>query len=337
MRDPRWCAGSERRRRRRSGRPAWTGPSRPTLAVVRDDRWGRTYESYSEDPKIVADYAREMVIGLRGRGRDLPRPGPRHLHRQAFPGRRRHGRRARPGRQPVLRGRAAGIHAAGYPAAVDAGVQAVMASFSSWQGVKMHANASLLTEVLKDRLGFDGLVIGDWNAHGQVPGCTTGDCPTAFNAGVDVFNVPQDWKALYAHMVAEVKSGAIPMARLDDAVRRVLRVKLRAHVFDEPRPVGPAPCGRRALLGSPAHRAIARQAVRGVAGAAEERRRRAAGAAARAGAGGGRRGRQPGAPDRRLDAVLAGRRQHQRRLSRRDLDLERRRQGGRAPAAAGPS
>jgi beta-glucosidase len=109
-------------------------------------------------------------------------------------------------------------------------------------------------------MGFDGLIIGDWNAHSQIPGCTLSDCSIAFNAGVDVFNVPTDWKALYQNMIREVRSGEIPMARLDDAVRRVLRVKFRAGIMQEA-----APKDRPDTLkpiGTPEHRAIAREAVR---------------------------------------------------------------------------
>lgn len=234
----------------------------PTLAVVQDDRWGRTYESYSEAPSIVAAYAKAMVEGLQGTGRDLL--GIRHVIATAKHflgdggtdgGRDQGDNRAS---EAVLRD----VHGAGYPAAANGGVQSVMASFSSWHGTKMHANKALLTDVLKARIGFDGLIIGDWNAHGQVPGCTKGDCAAAFNAGIDIFNVPEDWKALYASMVREVRDGTIPMARLDDAVRRVLRVKMRAGVFEEGLPSTRPLAGDRAMLGAPAHRAIAREAVR---------------------------------------------------------------------------
>ena len=234
----------------------------PTLAVVRDDRWGRTYESYSEEPSIVADYARAMVEGLQGTGarfldKDHVISTAKHfLGDGGTDGGRDQG--DNPTSEEVLRD----VHGAGYPAAVNGGVQAVMASFSSWQGTKLHASKGLLTDVLKGRVGFDGLVIGDWNAHGQVPGCTKGDCPTTFNAGVDIFNVPEDWKALYASMVREVKNGTVPAARLDDAVRRVLRVKLRAGVFDQGLPSTRPHAGDEALLGAPAHRAMAREAVR---------------------------------------------------------------------------
>jgi beta-glucosidase len=234
----------------------------PTLAVVQDDRWGRTYESYSENPAIVASYARAMVEGLQGNGheflnRDHVISTAKHfLGDGGTDGGRDQGDNL--ASEEVLRD----IHGAGYPAAVNGGVQAVMASFSSWHGIKMHANKALLTDVLKQRMGFDGLIIGDWNAHGQVPGCTNRDCAAAFNAGIDIFNVPEDWKALYANMVREVKDGTIPITRLDDAVRRVLRVKLRAGVFDEGLPSSRPHAGDLALLGAQAHRTIAREAVR---------------------------------------------------------------------------
>ena len=132
----------------------------------------------------------------------------------------------------------------------------VMASFSSWNGVKNHGNKSLLTDVLKGRLGFEGFVVGDWNAHGQVPGCSNGDCPESFNAGLDMAMVPADWKALFNNTLKEVQDGTIPMARVDDAVRRILRVKVKLGLFDPARPYE-----QKTILGSPEHRAIARQAV----------------------------------------------------------------------------
>jgi beta-glucosidase len=124
----------------------------------------------------------------------------------------------------------------------------------------MHANKALMTDVLKGQMGFDGFIMGDWNAHGQIPNCTNADCAPAFNAGLDIFNAPQDWKALYTSLVREVKDGTIPKARLDDAVRRILRVKMRMGVFDEPAP-NKRP-NTYQPIGTPMHRAVARQAVR---------------------------------------------------------------------------
>jgi beta-glucosidase len=235
----------------------------PTLAVVRDDRWGRTYESYSEDPEIVRQYAGQMVIGLQGR------PGtpefldayhvlatPKHFLGDGGTGGRDQGDNT--ASEAELRD----IHGAGYPPAIAAGAQSVMASFSSWHGAKMHGNKALLTDVLKDRMGFEGFIVGDWNGHAQLPGCTKSNCPAAVNAGLDIFMAPDGWRDLYTNTLAEVRSGVIPEARLDDAVRRILRVKLRAHVFEEGKPSSRPLAGHFELLGAPDHRAVARQAVR---------------------------------------------------------------------------
>jgi len=138
----------------------------------------------------------------------------------------------------------------------------VMASFSSWRGLKMHGNRGLLTDVLKGQLGFDGFVVGDWNGHADVEGCSNSSCPAAFNAGVDMFMVPEDWKALRANTIDQVESGEISMERLDDAVRRILRVKLRAGLFDLGKPSTRPMAGKTEHLGSPEHRTVARQAVR---------------------------------------------------------------------------
>ena len=235
----------------------------PTLAVVRDDRWGRTYESYSEDPEIVRAYAAAMVTGLQGAvgtaqflDSSHVIATPKHFVGDGGTGGRDQGdNRAS---ETELRE----IHAAGYAAAVAAGAQAIMASFSSWQGLKMHGNHALLTDVLKGRMQFDGLVVGDWNAHGQLSGCSNSSCAAAINAGIDVLMAPDSWKPLFPNTVEQVRSGQIPVARLDDAVRRILRVKLRAHLFEEGRPSSRPLAGHFELLGSPEHRAVARQAVR---------------------------------------------------------------------------
>jgi beta-glucosidase len=137
-----------------------------------------------------------------------------------------------------------------------------MASFSSWDGIKMVANKGLITDVLKGRLGFDGIVVSDWNAHSQVPGCTKYSCAAAINAGIDMLMAPDGWKRLFQNTVLQVRSGEIPIARIDDAVRRVLLVKILAGVFDRPAPANRAEAGKFATLASPAHRAVAREAVR---------------------------------------------------------------------------
>ncbi|MDB5471624.1 MAG: celD [Caulobacter sp.] len=231
----------------------------PTLAVVRDDRWGRTYEGYSEDPEIVAQYAAPMVTGLQGPPGEWPALHAGHVAASA---------KHFLGDGGTLNGKDQGdnvdseadlvrLHAQGYARAIDAGALTIMASFSSWHGVKMHGNKSLLTDVLKGRMGFDGVVVSDWNAHGQVPGCTNVSCPQAFIAGIDMMMAADSWKGLYDNTLAQVKSGQIPMARVDDAVRRILRVKVKAGLFGQ-RPFE----GRFEQVGSADHRALARQAVR---------------------------------------------------------------------------
>lgn len=235
----------------------------PTLAVVRDVRWGRTYESYSGNPQLVAEYATAMVEGLQGR------PGSRQFldaahvvatakHFVGDGGTGGHDEGDNSASEAELRA----VDAAGHVAAIAAGVQSVMASFSSWQGERMHGNYALLTDVLKGRMGFDGLLISDWNGHEQLPGCSAANCPAAINAGLDVLMAPSEWRELFANTLAQVSSGEIPEQRLDDAVRRILRVKLRAHVDSEGPPSARAFAGHFELLAAPAHRAVARQAVR---------------------------------------------------------------------------
>jgi beta-glucosidase len=232
----------------------------PTLANPRDTRWGRSYEGFSQDPDLIARYAAAYIEGLQGpaHGRDFLSSGHIAATAKHFLGDGGTSEGRDEGDTQVGEAELVHLHAAGYAAAIDAGLLTVMASYSSWQGEKMHGNARLLTDVLKGRMGFDGFVIGDWNGHAQVPGCFRDHCARALNAGLDMFMAPLGWKELFRNTIADVKSAAIPMARLDDAVRRILRVKFKLGVFGAPRPFE----GRMELIGSPAHRAIAREAVR---------------------------------------------------------------------------
>jgi beta-glucosidase len=223
----------------------------PSLSVPQDLRWGRSYESYSQDPALVRSYAAEMVRGLQGSG---------HVAATAkhFVGDGGTVDGVDEGDSAASEAELIRVHAQGYVAAIDAGVMTVMASFSSWQGRKLHANDSLLRDVLKDRLGFDGFVVGDWNGHGQIAGCTNSSCAAALNAGLDMFMAPDDWKELFDNTLAQLQAGEIPPARLDDAVRRILRVKAKLGLFDAARPWE----GRAGVLASAAHRALARGAAR---------------------------------------------------------------------------
>lgn len=235
----------------------------PTVAVVRDDRWGRTYESWSEDPARVREYAGKMVEGLQGSGNQFL--DQHHIIATA-----KHflgdggtvngiDRGDNLDDEATLRD----VQAAGYMSALEVGVQTVMASFNSWHGERLHGHQYLLTNVLKEQMGFDGFVVGDWNGHGFIKGASVLDCPQAINAGLDMFMVADaDWKILYNNTVAQARNGVIPMARVDDAVRRILRVKLRAGMFERGAPSTRPLAGKEEVVGSPEHRAIARQAVR---------------------------------------------------------------------------
>ena len=232
----------------------------PTLAVPRDDRWGRAYEGYSEDPEVQRAYAGPMTLGLQGElqpGRPLE---PGHIAGSA-----KHFLADGGTEAGVDQGDFVGpeqalidIHLGGYPAAIDAGVLSVMASFSSWNGLKLSGNESLLTDVLRGPLGFEGLVVSDWNAHGQLPGCSNESCALAINAGIDMLMAPDSWRPLYENTLAQARSGEISTARLDEAVRRILRVKVKTGLFRDERQVE----GDLSVLGSAGHRALAREAVR---------------------------------------------------------------------------
>ncbi len=237
----------------------------PTVAVARDDRWGRTYESYSEDPLIVAKLGAALIEGLQGQkgSGDFLSDGRVIATAKHFFG---DGGTT----QGIDTGDVSGdleklkkIHAVPYPAAINAGVQVVMASFSSINGEKMHGNEALLSGVLRGEMGFDGLVVGDWNGHGQVKGCTVSNCPKALLAGLDIYMVPDEWRPLLESLIVQVKDGTIPMAILDRAVTRILRVKMRAGLLDADakKPSKRGYGGDWSKLGSPEHRAIAREAV----------------------------------------------------------------------------
>ena len=231
----------------------------PTLAAPQDMRWGRTYEGYSSDPAIIAQYARAMTIGLQGtlvagNPLDAAHVAATAKHFLADGGT-ADGRDQ--GDAQISEAELIAKHAQGYPASINAGALTVMASFSSWNGTKHHGNASLLNGVLKGRMGFAGLVVGDWNGHGQVAGCSATDCPAAINAGLDLYMAPDSWKGLFSSTLAAARDGRIPAARLDDAVRRILRVKYKLGLMGDT----PTVRGDASLVGKKEHLDLAREAV----------------------------------------------------------------------------
>jgi beta-glucosidase len=235
----------------------------PTVAVVKDDRWGRTYEGYSDESPIVRAYGGKIVEGVQGTAEQLRTDSAKVIATAKH----------WIGDGGTFRGDDQGNtvmsledlldqHGQGYITALDAGVQTVMASFNSWNGEKIHGQKFLITDVLKKQMGFDGFVISDWNGIGQVDGCTNQSCAQSINAGIDMLMVPEDWKEVYHNTLAQVRSGEIPMARIDDAVSRILRVKLRAGMFDKPAPSKRKITADSSIIGSTEHRAVARDAVR---------------------------------------------------------------------------
>jgi beta-glucosidase len=208
----------------------------PTLAVVQNYRWGRSYESYSSDPALVREYAAAYVKGSQGTFASDTNAVATAKHFIGDGGTNDGVDRGVNLSNPMQMIK---VHTQGYVGAIGAGVQTVMASYNSWNDLadgldygKMHGAKSLLTDVLKDRMGFDGFIISDWNGIAEVPGCKPDSCARSINAGIDMVMVPEQWKSFIANTVKQVRRGEIPMTRIDDAVTRILRVKMRAGLFD---------------------------------------------------------------------------------------------------------
>ncbi|MFF9167430.1 MULTISPECIES: CIA30 family protein [unclassified Streptomyces] len=245
----------------------------PCLCVTRDERWGRSYESFGEDPALVQSME-TMIQGLQGRadGRDLSRGDKVLATAKHFVG---DGGTAYgssttgtytidQGVTTVTRQQLQDIHLAPYETAVRRGIGTVMPSYSSLDivgdgrgAVRMHARGDMINGVLKDRMGFDGFVISDWNAIDQLPGDYAARVRAAVNAGVDMMMVPYGYKDFTAALVGEVTAGRISERRIDDAVSRILTEKFRLGLFEHPW----ADTSGAAAIGSPAHRAVARRAA----------------------------------------------------------------------------
>ena len=249
----------------------------PTVAAPRDLRWGRVYEGYSEDPEIIFNYAGRMVEGLQGGAEGLKTDQHVLSNVKHWVGDGGTLKGVDRGENGYSEEYLINLHAMGYFSGLDAGAQVVMSSFNSWSDPlnydptdsgeyngKVHGSKYLITDILKDRMGFDGLVITDWNGHTEVNGCTAADCPQAVLAGNDIFMVPArtDWIPFYNNLVRHVSEGTIPMSRIDDAVTRILRVKMRANLWEKSKPSERSLAGNQANLGADEHKALAREAVR---------------------------------------------------------------------------
>ncbi len=251
----------------------------PTVAVPQDPRWGRFYEGYAQDPQLVAQLGEAYIRGSQGDRLNDPfsvLANPKHYladgaaewgtSRMRFP--------IPPdydypgddgmfaftidqGNTQIDEETLRNVHLAPYRAALAAGAQIVMASFSSWQGNKLHGHHYLLTEVLKGELGFEGFIISDWAGMDQLDPDYDKAVVKAVNAGVDMCMVPWDFRRFITAMNRAVEQGNISLARVDNAVRRILRVKLAVGVFER---LHPQPAWLE-NVGSLAHRSLAREAV----------------------------------------------------------------------------
>ncbi len=238
----------------------------PIVAVPQDIRWGRTYESYSEDTDLVSLLSRAFIEGLQGD--DLNDPltvlaTPKHFvgdggttwgTSKMFIGQQF---MLDQGDTRVDEATLRRIHLPPYIDALDAGVLSIMVSFSSWNGEKMHGHKYLLTDVLKNELGFEGFLVSDWGGIDQIADRYDDAVVMAINAGVDMNMVPYDYDRFIQTLTSAVEKGDVSEERIDDAVRRILRVKFKLGLFERP-------FANEALLtnvGSEEHRSLASQAV----------------------------------------------------------------------------
>lgn len=234
----------------------------PVLAIPQDIRWGRTYEAFAQDTDIVSTLATAYLVGLQGD--DLSDPStvlgtPKHYVGDGGTvwGTGSSGYAIDQGDTQVDEDTLRAVHLPPYQAAIDAGAQSIMVSYSSWNGAKLHGHHYLITDVLKNELGFYGFVVSDWGGIDQVDKDYYAAVVGAINAGVDMNMVPFDYRRFIDTLKQAVNNGDITEERIDDAVRRILTVKFNLGLFENPQ-------GRDELLdtvGSDAHRELAREAV----------------------------------------------------------------------------
>lgn len=235
----------------------------PVVAVVQDIRWGRTYEAFGEDTALVTELATAYLEGLQGASLADPRTilaTPKHFVGDGgttWGTSTTENYKLDQGVTEVDEATLRAVYLPPYQAAVEAGAQSIMISFSSWGGMKMHAQHYLITEVLKGELGFAGFIISDWGGIDQITPDYYKAVVAAINAGVDMNMVPYDYQTFITTLTRAVEKGDVSQERIDDAVRRILTVKFALGLFEQP-------MSDPALLeavGSAEHRALAREAV----------------------------------------------------------------------------
>ncbi|HET9906733.1 MAG TPA: glycoside hydrolase family 3 N-terminal domain-containing protein [Anaerolineales bacterium] len=243
----------------------------PVIAVVQDVRWGRTYEGFSENTEIVSSLGTAYIRGTQQlKDNDEASAGqslfalatPKHFIGDGatiWDSSRTEDYRLDQGNMQVPETILRELFLPPYQAAVEAGAMNVMASFSSWKGIKLHAQQPLLTDILKEELGFNGFIVSDWQAINQIyPDDYYSSVVTSINAGVDMNMVPYEYVAFIETMQKAVTNGDIPESRIDDAVRRILRVKFALGLFEQPMP----DTKYQGTIRSREHLELARQAVR---------------------------------------------------------------------------
>lgn len=228
----------------------------PCIAVPQDERWGRSYEGYSEDPAIVALCGAASVRGLQGLGLSDSTSILACAKHYAGDGGTEDGDDQ--GNVILTEEEFRAIHIAPYVDAVSEGVATVMASYNSLNGEKMHGNEYYLTTVLKEELGFEGFIVSDWAAIDQLPGDYSSDIKTSVNAGIDMVMVPYNYPGFINGLKSLVEAEEVSMERINDANRRILTQKFKLGLFE-------SPYSNPALIdsvGTPYHRSVARQCVR---------------------------------------------------------------------------
>jgi len=228
----------------------------PCIAVPRNERWGRTYEGFGETSELASMAAPAAVRGLQGEKLGAPESVIACAKHFAGDGATKDG--VDQGDAIISEQELRAIHLPGYEAAVKAGVGSVMVSYSSWNGQRLHGQKHLITEVLKGELGFQGFVVSDWEGIDKMGSSFKENVANAINAGVDMAMCSNGYRQFVRTVKSLVGSNRIPMSRIDDAVRRILRVKAAAGLWEHP-------MANRALaaqVGSSDHRTVGRDAVR---------------------------------------------------------------------------
>ncbi|MFS1517288.1 glycoside hydrolase family 3 protein [Bacillus sp. SCS-151] len=227
----------------------------PCLCVNRNERWGRTYESYGEDPEIASSYS-TIIEGLQGTSLNDPSSILANAKHWVGDGGTLGGDDQ--GDTIISEQELRDIHIAPFIDAIEKGVGSVMISYSSWNGEKLHGHKYLITDVLKGELGFTGFVVSDWAAIDQLPGDYASDVQTSINAGIDMVMVPDDYRTFINTLRTEVNEGRVSISRIDDAVERILTKKFELGLFEQPF----TDRTFTSTIGSQEHRNIARDAVR---------------------------------------------------------------------------